>query len=479
MAKTRPEEAVTALRRFGLGARPGDIAAIAADPRGYVRSALTAQASVLLDDPDLDASNIALANAQLAQRQRRLERESAQEALREATKVPYRGTGGQPPTEPMKQRGFARPGMMRAAVYQDEAAVRFERMVTAPHGFLERLVLYWSNHFCVSATKNPVRPIAGAFEREAIRPHVLGRFADMLLAVESHPAMLIYLDNQLSIGPNSVAGRARNRGLNENLAREILELHTLGVDGGYAQTDVTNLARILTGWSVGGLNLAENAGRFVYLPQRREPGAFTVAGKSYTNNGEAAGRSVLLDLARHPSTARNVARRMATHFVADPPPPDLVARLEKSFRDTDGDLGALARALIEADAAWTAPATKLTPPNDFLVALVRALPFRQRPRSAEIVRLSRELGQPLWEVPSPKGWPETNDAWAGPSALRERLRIAEQAAGQLERTTDPRAVAEDVLGPTMSDATRQAIARAETHAQGFVLLAMSPEMQRR
>jgi uncharacterized protein (DUF1800 family) len=339
--------------------------------------------------------------------------------------------------------------------------------------------MFWSNHFCVSAAKNQVRAMAGAYEREAIRPHITGRFVDMLLAVEQHPAMLLYLDNHLSFGPNSPAGRNRNKGLNENLAREILELHTLGVDGGYKQADVTNLARLITGWSIAGLGDRGETGKFVYGVNRREPGAFAVLGKTYNDPTVEAGRAVLRDLATHPSTARHIARKFAAHFVSDPPPPALVAKLETSFKATGGDLGALARTLVTADEAWAAPATKVLPPNDWLIAMIRGIPMPQRPRSAEIVRLSNQLGQPLWSVPSPKGWPEANEAWAAPAPMRERLRISEILARQTDRLADPRQLAEALFGPSLRPETREAIARAEAREQGIQLLVMSPEFQRR
>lgn len=474
---TQTPTAVIALRRFGLGARPGELARIAADPRGALLATLLQPKAALLDDLDLDTSETLMANVQLANEQRKLQREAAQDAMREAKNVPFPGSRTKPAAG---DATMAKPGRLRGEIYQLEAAVRFERLVTTETALLERLVMFWSNHFCVSIAKGPVRAIAGAFEREAIRPHVLGRFADMLVAVERHPAMLIYLDNQLSIGPNSVAGRNRDKGLNENLAREILELHTLGVDGGYGQMDVTNLARIIAGWSVSGLNHpSEPPGRFVYLPQRREPGEWPVAGRTYRNTGSETGIEVLQDLARHPSTARNIARRLARAFVSENAPPSLVGRLEETFRRTDGDLGELARTLVRSEEAWAETRPKVVPPNDFLISLVRGLPMTERPRSQEIVRLSNQLGQPLWNVPSPKGWPDDDLAWASPSAMRERLRIAEMAAQRVPRDVDARALAGDLFGASLSGATRDAIARSETHEQGLVLLAMSTEFQRR
>ena len=229
-----------------------------------------------------------------------------------------------PSQSPASTPPGAKPGRIQRDAFQTEAFARFNHATTTDAAFLERLVMFWSNHFCVSANKGAVRGIAGAYEREAIRPHVLGRFSDLLIAAEQHPAMLIYLDNAQSIGPNSRAGRNRGRGLNENLAREILELHTLGVGGGYTQDDVGNLARILTGWSVGTLaNAASEPGKFFFAPARHEPGDRTVMGRSYPDRGQATGEDVLRDLAKHPATARHIALKLAQHFVSDSPPAEL------------------------------------------------------------------------------------------------------------------------------------------------------------
>jgi uncharacterized protein (DUF1800 family) len=380
-----------------------------------------------------------------------------------------------PPAEPALSPPS--PGQIRRQAFVGEAVARFGRAASADAALLERLVMFWSNHFCVSANKGPVASIAGAYEREAIRPHVLGRFADMLLAVERHPAMLIYLDNAQSIGPNSRAGINRGRGLNENLAREILELHTLGVDGGYTQEDVANLARILTGWTVGNFaTRSAEPGRFFFARARHEPGDWTVLGKRYPDYGEGTGENVLRDLARHPSTARRVAGKLARHFVSDNPPAALVERLEHTFLASEGDLRAVMEALIKSSQAWEAPPAKVLPPYDFLVAVARGIGFQPRPR--ELLRLTNILGQPLWRPPSPAGWPDTDDGWASPSAMRERLRVAEVAARR-GGTGDPREVAQDVLGDAMGASTRQAVARAEAREQGLELLIMSPEFQRR
>ena len=360
--------------------------------------------------------------------------------------------------------------------FQAEQTHRFMRAYQATDAFLERLTAFWSDHFCISADKSgPVRVMTGAYEREAIRPYILGRFVDMLVASAMHPAMIIYLDNQQSIGPASRAA-GKGRGLNENLAREIMELHTLGVDGGYTQADVTNFARILTGWTVGGIeNAASNPGRFFFAPARHEPGDIPVMGKVYKDEGQLAGQRVLEDLARHPATARHIARKLVRHFVGDKAPPALVERLQQTFTRTDGDLKAVTQALVHAPEAWSAPPQKLLPPLDLVIATCRALAIEPK----EAPRFTTQLGQPLWRPPSPKGWPDEDDAWTAPSAMRERLRIAELAARQAQKALDPRQVADDLFRDALSEHTRLAIARAEVREQGFELLIMSPEFQRR
>ena len=448
-------DATIALRRFGLGARPGELKHIADDPRGFVLQSLTRTDAVLISDTALEPSHVTFATALVAQRQKKLAERaevmrSADASNAQAAREPQPQLAGPPEAEAAPDRAqpqataapAAKPGRIRREAFQQEAFARFSHAAATDAAFLERLVMFWSNHFCVSANKGPVRGMAGAYEREAIRPHVLGRFADMLIAVEQHPAMLIYLDNAQSIGPNSRAGLNRGRGLNENLAREILELHTLGVGGGYTQDDVTSLARILTGWTVGNLaNAVSEPGKFFFAP------------------------------------ARHIAQKLARHFVSDDPPAGLTQRLEATFLQTGGDLMSVSRTLVESPETWEAQPAKVMPPYDFLVAVVRGLALA--PQAQEMLRLTNQLGQPLWRPPAPAGWPDTDTAWAAPSALRERLRVAEVTARRTDPEVDPRTVAEEVLGEGMGPATRQAVARAETREQGLELLIMSPEFQRR
>jgi uncharacterized protein (DUF1800 family) len=364
--------------------------------------------------------------------------------------------------------------------YRDEVLARVVLEMEPDGGIGERLVQFWSNHFCIGATKsNMTRIMAGAYEREAIRPHVFGRFEDMLVAAESHPAMLDFLDNRLSIGPGSPAGKRRGRGLNENLAREILELHTLGVSGGYGQIDVTNLARIITGWTVVGREGGLGApGSFAFNAGLHEPGTPPLLGKPYGQPGQEKGLAAFSDLARHPATADFVAIKLVRHFVADNPPPALARDIATVFRRTDGDLKAVSRALLESSEAWDAEPTKIRTPQEFLIAAFRAL--GRKPDGGQIIGPLGVMGQPLWQPSGPNGYPDTNDAWASAEGLKTRIDVAanwgRQAAGSVP---DPRALAEEVLGPQISAETRQAVARAESKPQALAILLMSPEFQRR
>jgi len=364
--------------------------------------------------------------------------------------------------------------------FRAEALARLQRATLAECGFAERLVVFWSNHFCISANKGGLaRMWAGSFEREAIRPYVLGRFADMLKAVEQHPAMLFFLDNQQSLGPDSRAGKNRNRGLNENLAREIMELHTLGVGGGYSQDDVTSLANIITGWTYAGrLGQLGAPGSFVFNANAHQPGAQRVMGKIYDASDVAQGEAVLADLARHPSTAKFIAAKFARHFVADDPPPALVARLADVFARTDGDLKALATALVDSDDAWKAPLSKMRSPYEFLVASGRLL--AQIPNDpGRYLGALNTLGQPLWAPAGPNGFPDSNAAWAAPEGMKLRLDISAQIASRLADGVDPRDLLELVAADAASSETRKTIERAESRQQALALLLMSPEFQRR
>jgi len=361
------------------------------------------------------------------------------------------------------------------SIYLEEAKLRTEAALNADIGLTERLVWFWSNHFCISADK--IRSMAGAYEREAIRPHVLGRFADMLLAVEGHPAMLFYLDNTISMGPNSVAGINRSRGLNENLARETLELHTLGVRSGYTQDDVISFANVLTGWTlVPPADNPEHGGEFTFNPRLHEPGAKTVMGKVYEDEGVEQGRAVLRNLAVHPATATHVATKLARHFIADTPPPALVEKLAKVFLETGGDLKEVAKAMVSSPESWAEPPTKLKRPCEWGVGMVRATGIAQvdPKRFTDGQAL---LGEPLWRPSSPKGYADDEATWI--DGMGRRLDIANNFAERVAGKVDPQDVIENVLGSCVSAEVKQAVGSAESRQQALALLFMSAEFQRR
>jgi uncharacterized protein (DUF1800 family) len=520
--------ALVALNRFGFGARggaSGDFLNAASDPRGFVKAELARPNGVLLEVPGLQSTPALAVTVFEYQEQQRQAREQAAKPVAPASE-------GAPPAEQKQpqRRGLSldavakdiagqTPSMMKPAetagaamaageamppnvvaspnapkppqqppqplnviqkTFRAEALARLQRAVLSDCGFAERLVVFWSNHFCISANKGALaRMWAGSFEREAIRPHVLGRFADMLKAVEQHPAMLFFLDNQQSLGPDSRAGVNRNRGLNENLAREILELHTLGVGGGYTQDDVTSLARVITGWTfVGRQGVLGPPGSFVFNANAHQPGAQRVLGRVYEANGIAQGEAVLSDIARHPSTAKFIASKFVRHFVADDPPPALVDRLQDVFTRTDGDLKALATALLDSDDAWRAPLAKLRSPYEYLVAIGRLLARVPEDPGLYLNGLN-VLGQPLWSPAGPNGFPDTNAAWASPEGLKLRLDIAAQAGSRVGNNIDPRDLLELAFADAASPETRGTIDHAESRQQALALLLMSPEFQRR
>ncbi|CDX26206.1 conserved hypothetical protein [Mesorhizobium sp. ORS 3324] len=477
----QPDPALVALNRFGLGARPGDeFGKIAGDARGYLKAELTQPDIALIstDDP-ANAGLLDSTAAIQASMAANAERKAARERLPAASMVPA-VTDAPPGTA---ETAAPRPAMppVEADIYRADAQARFNKALGAGAGFVERLVGFWSNHFCVSVAKGQlVRACAGAFEREAIRPFVLGRFADMLLAVEHHPAMLFYLDNQQSIGPDSRAGKRRGRGLNENLAREILELHTLGVGSGYAQADVTSFAGMLTGWTMAGRKgrLGE-PGSFVFNANAHQPGEAMLLGKTYAAGGMGQAEAALNDIASHAATARHIATKLARHFIADDPPPAAVDRLAEAFAKTDGDLRALALALIDMPEAWSTPLSKLRSPFDYVVAVRRAIGPSAGNEPQRTLRWLRALGEPLWQPPGPNGFSDRTENWASAEGLKTRLDIAWQAARQASDIGNPNDMLATLVGASASAETREAIARAESKEQGLALLLMAPEFQRR
>lgn len=466
-------EAAIAANRFGLGARPGDLARLGDDARGMLLEQVRGPAP-LLTQP-LPSSQELLGKVIAAR--------SDQRDQGEPRAAP---PGNNTPASPLPAAALGR--QLRETylpAYIADVTARTRAAIGSDRDFLERLVQFWSNHFAVSVDKIAVLGLACAMEREAIRPHVLGSFADLLLAVEQHPAMLLYLDNHLSTGPHSQLARLADRrgrelGLNENLGREILELHTLGV-GQYTQQDVQALAAMITGWSIGGevgrLKGGE-PGSFHFRTAFHEPGAQTLLGRRYAGEGQQQGIAALGDLARHPHTARHLSTKLARHFVADDPPPALVDRLSRAWLDSGGNLSVVYRTLLESPEAWTPALTKFKTPNEYVISVYRALSLPFGERMADI-RVFESLGQRCFQPASPAGWPDRSADWDGSSALLKRLEWAQQLSQELGSSRNALQVAGASLGTSLSTGTRESIARAQDAAQALTLLLASPEFMRR
>jgi uncharacterized protein (DUF1800 family) len=412
-----------ALNRFGLGARPGDAQRLD-DPRGWLIDQLDGRPPALAAAAPSERSTAELfLSFQAAQRSR--DEERVAELRRDV----------------QRHR-------------QSEMAGVLTTRVTTDRPFAERWVAFWSNHLCVSALDGfQTAFLAGAYEREAIRPHVFGRFEAMVLASARHPAMLNYLDNIRSVGPSSAAARRPRRGqgpaagalrgLNENYARELLELHTVGVNGGYAQEDVEELARIFTGWTVAGqaagrpgMAGGDDAGLgFRFNPLLHEPSRKRVMGRTYSE-GEDAGVAVIRDLARHASTARFLADKLATHFIDDAPPASAIDTLERAWLDTEGDLGEVARTLVRLDAAWDPDYRKFRTPQDWFVAVLRAVNAGEA--GGNFPQILQQLRHPLWAPPSPKGFGDLRREWADSDALMNRAELARTLARRAGRRADLR-----------------------------------------
>lgn len=517
--------ATAAVNRFGLGARPGDLDGLR-DPRGW----LVGQA----ESGSGGETELAALPTSLDYLHKEAQLLLARRTLRQAKpdrRAP-RAAGGAVEGGAERVAGPATPDAgalvnalkpYRQALRRDllaETAARYGLAARTPTPFTERLVHFWSNHFAVSLDKGQARFYAAPMEREAIRPHVNGRFLDMLTAVETHPAMLRYLDNVQSIGPDSRAGEIIQRrlalrgeqdkgkagGLNENLAREILELHTVGVNGGYTQADVTEFARAITGWGVplprqlasgmqsGTAPTSPRGGRggsargfgalpnpdsaFVFRAAAHEPGARRVMGKRYAEAGFEQGRAILADLARHPATAKHLSLKLARHFVADQPPPALVDRMARSYLEHDTDLAAVYRTLVESDEAWGAEARKFKTPEDFLVSGLRAGRIDVGRDARPVLALLTTLGEPMFTPRSPAGFPDTASDWLAPDALWKRVQAAEALGARVATADlDPVALADSVLGVGLDAETRRAIARAESPQQGVATLFASPAFQ--
>ena len=469
-----------AAHRFGLGRRFDDPAID--DPKAW----LTRQIGDYDPAPPALAGlagreAIAAAYAEYRDERQAMRREANDAAMRDDDPMPE------------TMRRMARAGFRRH--YAEAAGARLAAAVATPTPFPERLVHFWTNHFAVSADKQTVIGFAGNYENEAIRPHIMGKFSDLLTAAVHHPAMLLYLDQAQSFGPDSdFATRVRNRGnrqapgLNENLAREILELHTLGVRTGYTQADVTSFAKALTGLTVAGLGRGAGQrlmpadttpGATLFVDRLHQPGAQTILGKRYDQSGGRQAEAVLRDLAVHPATARHVATKLARHFTGDEPPAPLVDRLSADFLKTGGDLPSLYRTLIASPEPWATAPAMFKSPWDWTVSMLRALKAPAFGERQNIAAMFTQLGQPVWRPGSPAGYDDKVATWAGSAALMQRVELASRIAARIGDRADARLLAPLVLADALTPDTGQAIARADSPGQGLAMLFASPAFLRR
>ena len=473
MANRDPQmkmESAIAANRFGLGAKPGELKKIDGNPQAWLLDQLEGPSQLPTEIKNLPATPDVLVEIQALRREQREMRDAATD---------------QPAPDIVQKYG-----QIVRRHYLEQTNARYRHAARSDYPFHERLVHFWSNHFAVSADKQPMPAVAGLYENEAVRPNITGNFAELLIACEQHPAMITYLDNQRSIGPDSTLGRLANRrqserniGLNENLAREILELHTLGVGAGYTQDDVTTFAKVITGWSIGGASdtgrFSEGTpGKFEFRDAIHEPGHHKVLGKSYPDKGVKQGEAVLRDLAVHPSTARFLATKLATHFVADNPPLDLVDELAATYLENGGELVPVYEALVTADTAWTKVHGKYKSPHDFVISTLRA--FDHIPDNTRFIVGALDLmGQPPFRPGSPAGWPDSAENWGGADALYKRIEWSNTVSRLVGARVSPVELGDEVLGPTFSAESRKAVSRAESNMQGMTLLLASPDFQRR
>ena len=327
-------------------------------------------------------------------------------------------------------------------LYLRQIHARHQQQINTPFDFQERLIRFWTNHFAISANGAKMQAIAGTIENEVIRPHVNNNFSDMLSAVIKHPAMLMYLDNVKSFGPDSKRGIKNQKGLNENLAREILELHTLGVNGGYTQNDIINLSKAITGWSVKPNN--QGIVTFKFISAAHQPEKIELLGKKYNQKGLKKGEACLKDLACSPATALYISEKLSQHFIGEH---DLVLinKLKMSFLANNGNLPDLYKIIIEYPKCWQTTQLRFRTPQEWLIALHRSL--KSTPKKKQLNQQLNVLAQPSYKSGSPAGWPDQDSDYNSSSGLIQRWQIADQTASFLikQSKTDSRDLLDKVI----------------------------------
>ena len=423
-----------AANRFGLGARPGDVSRIAPDPMGWLWSQASTDGAPRI--AGIDATRPRLLQVV---RYRQVLR-----TMRMAMPDPSPATTSSPPPVRLPPEPVTDPStglVLRPPfrMHQEDLAIRVSHMVASERPFAERLAGFWSNHFAVAGGKGEVAPLAVPYENEAIRPHVFGRFGDMLAAAAFHPAMMEYLDLGSSIGPGSRIGMAKGRSYNENYAREVMELHTVGVNAGYRQDDVVQLSLALTGWSV---DRAE--GTVVFRSDAHEPGTRTIMGRTLDDDGNVQGPEALAMLATHPRTGPRICRKLAVHFMGDEPADALVAAMSAAWRSSGGGLPQVYSAMLAHPASWDARPGRFKPPEAFVVSCARALRSSEAPE--RLIATMNSLGQKPFSAQAPTGYPESSVAWLTPGAMVARLQAAADMAARAPTTEDPVAWLTGIVG---------------------------------
>ncbi len=443
----------TALNRFGFGPKFGEARQVSKDPQAWLRSKIKPQKTLPVRLQKYDSYAVSM------------------------SKIYHSVVSENPEDKRLTRRKLHQ-------IFHEETADRTRVMIETDNAFYERLVTFWANHFTVSRSRPWIAPGLAAYEREAIRPHVFGKFEDMLLAAIGHPSMLFYLDNIKSIGPNSALGLRGRRSYNENLAREILELHTLGVNGGYGLEDVKELALGLTGWADGAFMFRQQDYTddimpvFKFIPRIHEPGTRTVMGETFPQNGVEQGRAILRHLAHHPATSEFIAQKLVRHFVADDPPAAAVKTIAKAFRDTKGDLAKISAALIDLKAAWAQPLSKVKTPHELVVSLYRVAGWKNIPQR-HILEPLKLLEQEPFFAPSPAGWGDEAGDWLTSGALIRRLEWIRAICARIPLTRSPRDILAQAGLAQFNPALSRKVENAPSADYALALIFCSAEFQRR
>ena len=452
--------AAIATQRFGLGPRPNEIAAINHHAEGWLLRQLSMSPALSFDTSLPDSAHILAAQTQYKQANKAYKKQQQANAV-ESNTMAATETQNKTPKDPSY------------AFYKQLTADALQQAIVSENSFNWRCLDFFSNHFSVTAQGSVMTGLCATLEREAIAPNLFGRFEDLLLAVCKHPAMLIYLNNENSIGPSTRYAK-KNRGLNENLAREILELHTLGVNGGYQQQDVTELAKGITGWSVAKPGKDKQQG-FIYRAKKHEPGTRLLLGKSYAEQGLQQGELMLKALANHASTARLISTKIVQSFISDQAPTQLVDHLTAAWHASKGDLKVVFKALISHPRAWQVQQQKYKTPREYVVSTYRTLASK-RLSIKQAQSALKTLGQQPFKAGSPAGYSDQQRDWDGASALMARINWVSQLAGKkrLEKINIDTLI-ETSFANTLSTNSYQMITRAESRQQALILLLLSPE----